>query len=187
MQNESNNGGPDVNHVRVVPRILEVGGTRFEHLGPIVESRVKDTDAQEHGPNGDMLRNIISIIDIHDMNVYDHHNNVEHVHHTAEDMVLSRILVPFELDQLLDSFGGKDFKLFCFVDKTHQIIFTVDESFQRITVVINSILDILSDLWQNVDRVSDFIDLILVNILIITIFVVENRRNIREYRLVIVS
>jgi hypothetical protein len=121
------------------------------------------------------------------MDVYDHHDDVKHVHHAAEDVVLSRILVPFELDQLLDSFGGKDFKLFCFVDKTHQIVFTVDESFLAMTVVINSILDILSDLWQNVNRVSDFIDLILVNILIVTIFVVENGGNVREYRLVIVS
>jgi len=102
-------------------------------------------------------------------------------------MVLPRILVPFELDQLLDSFGSEDFKFFCLVNKPHQIVFSIDVLFHSMTVLINTILDVLSDLWQNVDRVSDFVDLVLVNILILTIIVVENRRDVREYRQVIVS
>jgi len=65
------------------------------------------------------MGNIFGIIDIHDVDVYDHHSNVEHVHHTAKDMMFPRVFVPLELDELLDGFGVEDFKLFCFVNEPH--------------------------------------------------------------------
>ena len=188
LQNESDNGGPDVNHIGVVPWILEINGTSFEHLRPVIKSWVEDTDTQKNGKEPDFLYDLLSVVNIHNVDVDDEHDNVEQVHHATEYVVLSRIFVPFELDQLLNGLSIKDLKLFRLINETHQIVLAIDVFFKWIAVIVFAFFDVFTDLWEDVDGVGYLVDLVLVDDrLVFFIIVVEDGRNIWEDRLVIIS
>jgi hypothetical protein len=78
------------------------------------------------------------------------------VHNTTEDVVLSGILVPLELNELLNGAGFEDLELLGLIDETHKIAIAVDEL--NLTVV-DVLSDVFSDLRQDVDGVGDLVDL----------------------------
>ena len=77
------------------------------------------------------------------------------MHDTTEDVVLSGILVPLELNELLNGAGFEDLELLGLIDQTHKIAIAVDEL--NLTVV-DVLSDVFSDLRQDVDGVGDLVD-----------------------------
>ena len=77
------------------------------------------------------------------------------MHDTTEDVVLSGILVPLELNELLNGAGFEDLELLGLIDETHKIAIAVDEL--NLTVV-DVLSDVFSDLRQDVDGVGDLVD-----------------------------
>lgn len=95
------------------------------------------------------------VVDVYNVNIYDQHQNVEQVHDTPEDMVLSSILVPLELNELLNCAGFKNLKLLGLIDQTHEIAITINK---LNLIVVQVLSDVLSDLGQNVNGVGNLVD-----------------------------
>lgn len=82
-------------------------------------------------------------------------------------MVLSSILVPLELNELLNCAGFKNLKLLGLIDQTHEIAITINK---LNLIVVQVLSDVLSDLGQNVNGVGNLVDFAGVDLWGINIF-----------------
>lgn len=102
-------------------------------------------------------------------------------------MVLSSILFPLELDELLNSTRFEDLKLLGLIDQTHEVAVTIDELNLTAVQVLSYKF---SDLGQNVDGVCDLVDLAGVDLRGINIFFVGvfvQGRDVWENGFIVVS
>lgn len=96
-------------------------------------------------------------MDVNNVNVEHQCENVEQMHHASEDVMSSSILVPLELDELLDSLGLVNDELLGFIEESHEIDVRVQVSFFA-TVLLVCVDDVLSNDWKQVDGVFDLVN-----------------------------
>ena len=89
-------------------------------------------------------------MNVNNVDVKHEGEDVEQMHHASEDVMSSSILVPLELDKLLDCLGLVDDKLLSLIQEPHEVDIRVQVSLFA-TVLLILVNDVLSNNWEQVD------------------------------------
>lgn len=174
-----------VKDINIVVAIFEVFlGPEEAQLSKIIKPRVHQKQSHQQRI---VLRPVLISSDVRDVYVLHDCEAIYEMHDASEQMMLSSVLLPFEVYQLLDCLSMEALPLIRIRQSNEQGDAFIDKLTREQLISAIGMAEVLADLRKQINRILDLVHFVIRRIIVFFLYPVGCEMRLRKYRFIMLT